>query len=190
VFRDLLTSLFALVVIGHAAAVVSPSQPTSGNNTSANVPAPTPSDPAAVTFTSEIGIVFHAVKAANVADYESAITALQEALSGSDDAETRKMASGWRVFKAVQADVKANAIYLHMLQPTVAGVDYRPSLWLDKLLSGAPAALLTKYRDSFAAPPTKLDLAEFAVMSIPPAKPVNASPANATPPKPPGRLRS
>jgi hypothetical protein len=37
-------------------------------------------------------------------------------------------------------------------------VDYRPSLWLDKLLDGAPPDLLSKYRDTFATPPTKLSL--------------------------------
>ena len=170
--------------------MVSPQQPTGGNNTSSNVPSPTPSDPAAVTFSTDLGMVLHTVKPANVADYESALTKLQAALAASTDPETQTIASGWRVFKAVEVDAKANAIYIHMLQPTVSGVDYRPSLWLDKLLAGAPAELLAKYRDSFASPPTKLDLTEFALMSVAPvAKPTNTTPANATAPKPPGGVR-
>jgi hypothetical protein len=178
-------------VVGQAAAVVSPQQPVSGNNTSANVPAPTPTDPATVTFTTDIGLVLHAVKAANVADYENMLTALQEALAASTDPDVHKMAAGWRVFKSADADAKANALYIHMLQPAVSGVDYRPSLWLDKLLSGAPPELLAKYRDSFAAPPTRLSLTEFAQMSVAPvskppgnaspASPANASPGNASP---------
>ena len=189
-FRDLLTSVLALIVIGQAAAVLSPQQPTGGNNASGNVPAPVPSDPAAVKFSGDIGLVLHAVKPGNVTDYENALLSLQEALSASSDPETRKVASGWRVFKSVETDAKANAIYIHLLQPAVADVDYRPSLWLDKLLDGAPPELLSKYRDSFASPPTKLELTEFALMSVAPvARPSNATPGNATPPKPPGGLR-
>ncbi len=56
---------------------------------------------------------------------------------------------------------KSSVIYVHWLDPVVTGVDYRPSLWLDKLLAGAPADLLAKYRDAFAVPPTKLSLTEL-----------------------------
>jgi len=77
---------------------------------------------------------------------------------------------------------------VYLLQPPLPTADYRPSLWLDKLMAGAPAELLAKYRDSFAAPPTKLGLVEFANMSIAPVpKPTNASPStpsNVAPPKP------
>ena len=126
------------------------------------------------------------VKPDKTADYEAVIVALQEALSKAEDEATRTLASGWRVFKASDLDAKSNAIYIHLLDPAVADTDYRPSLWLDKLLDGAPAELLSKYRDAFAAPPTKLPLVEFAKMSVAPVpKPANASPdAPAAPAKP------
>lgn len=118
-------------------------------------------DPAAVIFATDVGMVLHAVKPGSDADYEAAILALKEAFALADDAETRTLAAGWRVFKASEPDAKASVIYVHWLDPAMAGVDYRPSLWLDKLLAGAPAEMLAKYRDAFAAAPTKLSLTEL-----------------------------
>lgn len=134
-------------------------------------------DPAAATFTTDQGLLLVAVKPDKVADYEAVIVALQEALAKSEDKEVRTLAAGWTVYKASDLDAKANAIYVHLLQPVVAGADYRPSLWLDKLLAGAPVELLAKYRDAFAAQPTKLPLVKFADMTKVPDKPANASPA-------------
>jgi hypothetical protein len=153
------------------------------------LPAPGSADPAAVTFTSDIGMLLVAVKAGAVADYEAAITALQEALSKSEDEETRTLARSWRVLKAAEADAKANALYIHLLEPPVPSADYRPSLWLDKLLAGAPPELLAKYRDAFAVPPTKLGLVEFANMAVAPiAKPANVSPDAPVVPGTPGNM--
>ena len=104
--------------------------------------------------------MLHAVKPGSTADYEQAILALKEALAKAEDADTQKLAAGWRIYKAAETDAKSSVIYVHVLDPAIAGVDYRPSLWLDKLLSGAPGELLTKYRDAFATPPTKLSLTE------------------------------
>jgi len=198
VIRDLLTSL---LVIGLLQAAVPPATQTPGNQTPGNQPPgnttennatplkPIAPDPAAIVFSAPQGLVLVAVKAANVADYEAAIVALQEALAKATDEPTRTLARSWRVFKATELDSKANPLYVHMLMPAAAGIDYRPSLWLDKLLAGAPAELLAKYRDSFAAPPSKLALSEFADMSVAPLpKPANASPeapaANGSPAQP------
>ena len=162
-----------------------------GNTTPAapgNVPPAVPIlDPAAVTFETEVGLLLVAVKPLAVADYEAMIVALQEAMATTTDEELREIAKGWRVFKAGQTDAKANAIYVHLLQPTVTTADYRPSMLLDKLLAGAPLELLAKYRDSFAVPPTKLPLTEFANMTVKPVpKPSNTSPAGPTAPGKPG----
>jgi hypothetical protein len=157
-----------------AAASQTPSlQPQPGNAS------PSSPDPAAATFSTEQGLLLVAVKPDKVADYEAVIVALQEVLSRAADEDVRAMAAGWRVYKASELDAKSNAIYVHVLQPALAGVDYRPSLWLDKLLEGAPPELLAKYRDSFAIGPTKLPLVEFAHMAVAPV-PKNTSPEGPT----------
>lgn len=186
VVRNLLTSVLAVgaatVLAGPAASL----QPPSGNLT-----APAPADPAAVVFTTDAGMMLHAVKAGSVTDYEAAIAALQGALAKADAPETRAVAAGWRVYRAAEADAKSNVLYVHMLMPAIAGTDYRPSLWLDDLLAGAPPDLLAKYRDAFAAAPTKLSLTEFADMTVAPApRPTNATPdapvSNGSPSQPLG----
>jgi hypothetical protein len=183
------TRLLLIFIVLHAAAQTptpgSPPQPPGSTSPSAPKP-PGTVDPATATFTTDIGVLLVAVKPDKVADYEAAIVALQEALAKAEDPEIKTLAKGWRVFKATELDAKANALYIHWLQPTVPDVDYRPSLLLDKLLSGAPADLVAKYRDAFAGAPTKLALVEFANMAVAPvAKPTNASPDAPTAPAKP-----
>ena len=174
-------SLLAAVLIAAVIHTQSAPQQPAGNTSPATTSAAT--DPAAATFSTGQGLLLVAVKPDKVADYEAVIVALQEALAKSEDPDVHALAAGWRVYKAAELDAKSNVIYVHWLQPTVAEADYRPSLWLDKLLSGAPADLLAKYRDAFATPPTKLPLVEFANMSVAPVK--NASPGAPTPPAKP-----
>lgn len=181
VTRSLILAVCLAAVIPSQA----PTQPagnTSPGNASNTSPASTSpgADPATSTFSTDQGLLLVAVKPDKTADYDAAIVALQDALARSEDEEIRRLAAGWRVYKASDLDAKSNAIYVHILQPAIAGVDYRPSLWLDKLLAGAPADLLAKYRDAFASAPTKLPLVPFANMSEVPVKPENASPPKPT----------
>jgi hypothetical protein len=122
-------------------------------------------DPAAAQFSTPVGLLLVAVKPDRAADYEAVILALQQAFQKTSDATRRAMAQGWRVYKAAETDAKSNVLYVHALAPVVPGADYRPSLLLDELLEGAPPDLLAKYRATFAAPPTKLSLTEFANMA-------------------------
>ena len=93
---------------------------------------------------------------------------LQEALAKDTDATRSAAAKGWRVFKASETDAKGNTIYIHIMLPAVTGFDYRPSLLLDELIKELAPDLLTKYQDAFATPPSKLNLTEFANMSVAP----------------------
>ncbi len=137
-----------------------PANQSPGNQSPVNQSAALPQDPAAVLFSTDTGMVLHAVKPASAADYELAIVALREALTKAEDVETQQLARAWRIYKASEADAKSSVIYVHVIDPAVPGVDYRPSLWLDKLMAGAPGDLLAKYRDAFAAQPTKLSFTE------------------------------
>lgn len=180
-----MTRFIVAAVLLVAATQTPQTPPTSGNASPGNASPGSP-DPAAVTFSTEQGLLLVAVKPDKVADYEAVIVALQEVLASATDEEVRTLAAGWRVYKASDLDAKSAVIYVHVLQPALAGVDYRPSLWLDKLLADAPAELLAKYRDAFATAPTKLPLVEFANMSVAPvARPGNLSPDAPAPPEKP-----
>jgi hypothetical protein len=189
VLTTLLRPLLALLIFVPLFQAPAPPQPAtnqSGNQPSSATVQPTATDPATIMFSTAIGLIVVPVHAGKTADYEAVIVALQDALSKAEDAETRTMAAGWRVFRSADTDAKSNALYIHVLAPAVAGVDYRPSQWLDKLLGGAPPELLTKYRDAFAGAPSKLGLVELAHMSVTPVtKAANVSPAGpVSPPKP------
>lgn len=165
VFRDLFSAVLVLAAVAQAAGTSGTQQPPTNesptNQSPGNASPAASQDPAAVFFATDTGMVLHAVKPGSVVDYEAAMLALKDALTLADDGETRKLAAGWRIFKAAEPDAKSSVIYVHWIDPAFAGIDYRPSLWLDKLLAGAPADLLAKYRDAFAVPPTKLSLTEL-----------------------------
>lgn len=150
-------------------------------------PSPSAPDPASSQFTTEAGLLLVIVKPVATADYELAIRTLQQAMSATADPQRLAAAKGWRVFKANEVDAKGNAIYVHAMLPAVSGFDYRPSLLLDEMVKDLESDLLSKYTDAFGGPPTKLNLVEFANMSIAPAPIVPAKPDPTAPVKKPGR---
>jgi hypothetical protein len=158
-----------------AAQAVAPQQPSPQSTTPQNAtpakPAVQPSpDPASTHFTTSVGILLVAVKPASTADYESVVTAMQEALAKDTDPTRAAAAEGWFVYKAKETDSKGNALYIHLMSPTVTGFDYRMSLLLDALVKELPPELLSKYQETFAAPPTMINLEELAHMSVAPVK--------------------
>lgn len=151
--------------------------PASPQNATPSKPAVQPSpDPASTYFLTEAGLVLVAVKPAATADYELAIRTLQDALSKTTDPLKTSAAKGWRVFKASESDAKGNALYVHVMVPAVQEFDYRPSLLLDELVQALAPEVLSKYQDAFAMPPTKLNLTEFANMSVAPLPPAEKKP--------------
>lgn len=149
-----------------ASQTVSPAAPQTATPVKPVV-APSP-DPASSHFLSEAGALLVAVKPASVADYEQVIRALQEAMSKQTEPIKVAAAKGWRIFKAAEPDAKGNQLYVHLMLPAVTGFDYRPSLLLDELVQEVASELLGKYQDAFALPPSKLNLTEFANMSVAP----------------------
>jgi hypothetical protein len=137
----------------------------------ATPPAQPSPDPATAAFAGEAGLILVAIKPAATADYELVIRTLQAALSKDRDAARQAAAKGWRVFKAAASDTKGNALYVHVMLPAVPGFDYRPSLLVDALVQDLAPDLLSKYRDAFATPPSKLDLTELANMAVAPVTP-------------------
>jgi hypothetical protein len=99
------------------------------------VPAPVvpPVPLGARTFTAPTGIIFNAVRPDRVVDFEMVIGYLQAALGKSTDAGVRAQAKGWRVLKATEPGPNGTALYVFLIDPTVAGADYG----LGRILSDA-----------------------------------------------------
>jgi len=144
-----------------------PAAPPQNSTPSKPVVEPSP-DPASTHFLTEAGLVLVTIKPAATADYELAIRTLQEAMAKSGDPVRSSAAKGWRVFKASETDAKGNQVYVHTMLPAVTGFDYRPSLLLDELVKEITPDMLSKYQDAFAVPPVRLNLTEFANMSVAP----------------------
>jgi hypothetical protein len=144
-----------------------PAAPPQNATPSKPVVEPSP-DPASTHFLTEAGLVLVRIKPTASADYELAIRTLQEAMAKSTDATKVAAATGWRVFKASETDATGNQIYVHAMLPAVTGFDYRPSLLLDELVKDLTPEILAKYQEAFAVPPTRLNLTEFANMSVAP----------------------
>jgi hypothetical protein len=140
---------------------------TSVTQTPSPPPAASPADPARLTFPSgSVGLVLVAIKPDHTGDYEAAIHALHAALAA--DAGSRPVSEGWKVFKALEADAKGNAVYVHVMATPVPEVDYRPSAVVGSLGVAIPEDVLVKYRDAFAAPPSRLSLSMLADLALAP----------------------
>ena len=145
-----------------------PQTPAPTNQSPAATP---PADPASSQFTADTGILLVTIKPAAIADYEEVIRTLQKALASDQDPARKAATKGWRVFRAAETNAKGNAIFVHVITPAAPNFDYRPSLLLDELVKELASDLLLKYQDAFAEPPTKLNLTEFAAMSVMPVEP-------------------
>ncbi len=125
-------------------------------------------DPATLVFPVDaVGLVLVAIKPDHSADYEAVIVALHEALAVADPA-ARRVAEGWRVFKATETDAKGNALFVHVVATPLAGADYRPSVVLARLARELPPEVLVKYRDAFAGATTRLSLSLLADLALAP----------------------
>ena len=147
--------------------------PSSAQNVTPSKPTVEPSpDPASVHFLADTGLLLVAIKPAAVADYEQVIREhCRKRSRRTPTRRDRRRRKGGACYKAAETDAKGNTLYIHMMLPAVTGFDYRPSLLLDELIKELAPDLLTKYQDAFAMPPSKLNLTEFANMSVAPLPP-------------------
>jgi len=131
------TTILTMVVLGGLTVraqqepPVPPPQTTPGAPVQGPAAPPTPA--AARTFTAGTGLLFNAVRADRVVDFEMVLGYLQAALEKSTDPMVRAQARGWRVFKAAEPGPNATVLYVFLLDPAVGGADYG----LGRILSDA-----------------------------------------------------
>lgn len=90
---------------------------------------PTPGQPAATpaltrTFTAGTGLLFNTVRPERVADFETVLWYLQQALAKSTDPTVRAQAAGWQFYRAAEPGPNGTVLYVFLLNPAVAGADY------------------------------------------------------------------
>ena len=99
------------------------------------IPAPVvpPVPLGARTFTAPTGVIFTAVRADRVVDFEIVIGYLEAALEASTDPGVRAQADGWRVLRATEPGPNGTVLYVFLIEPAVPGADYG----LGRILSDA-----------------------------------------------------
>ena len=136
-----------------------PAQPPAAGAPAAGQAAPPPpAVPASRRFTSDAGVVFSVIKADKTADFEAIMTRVKEGLSKSADAKRKQMATGWRVFKGVEAGPGGNVVYVWIIDPPVKDVDYTVTEILKEAFPNEAQDLWAKYTACFVSGQTMLNL--------------------------------
>lgn len=149
--------------------------------------APQPAPLVARTFTAPAGLLFNAVRADRVADFEKVMAYLQAALERSTDPTMRAQARGWRIFKAGEPGPGGTVLYVFVFNPTVPGADYG----LGRILADAypdPAQLQEiwkLYQGAVTSGGSLLNLTPVAPQPAPAAAPADAPPVTAPADTPP-----
>ena len=78
----------------------------------------------AKTFEAPAGLILNYIRADRASAFESVAGRLVGALAGSESAEHRAQASGWKMYRALEPGPNGNVLYVWLLDPAVAGADY------------------------------------------------------------------
>jgi hypothetical protein len=132
-------------------------------------------------FASEEGLIFNAVRADKVMDFETVISKLRAALANSKDPVRNQQGWGWKIFKAAEPGPNGSVLYVFLMDPTVKGADYGVA----KILAEAyPAEIMELYRmytTAFApAGQTLLNLNPVPSTPAAPGAPTAAAPSPGT----------
>ncbi len=142
------------------------------------VPAPVvpPVPLGARTFTAPTGIIFNAVRADRVVDFEMVIGYLEAALEKSTDSGVRAQASGWRVFKAAEPGPNSTVLYMFLIDPTVPGADYGLGRILSDAYPDRIQDIWKLYTGALAGGGSLLNLTPVQPAPLPPVPPPLAVP--------------
>jgi hypothetical protein len=75
-------------------------------------------------FTGDAGMVLNFIKADKVADFETVVAKLKEALAKSAKPERKQQATSWKIFKAAEPGAGGSVLYVFIVDPSVKGADY------------------------------------------------------------------
>jgi len=160
-----------------------PTAPATQQPGSPAVPAPVvpPAQIAARTFTAPTGMVFHAVRAERVVDFETVVGYLQSALEKSPDPQVRAQAKGWRVFKATEPGPNGTVLYAFLLDPTVPAADYALGPILSDAYPDQIEQIWKLYQGALAGPGSQT-LLNLTPVQPPPLPTPGTAPAATQPP--------
>lgn len=90
-----------------------------------------------------------AIKGDKTQEFERLIQRLRHALQESNDPERRRQAEGWKVLRLDTPLPNGSIVYVHMIDPIVAGADCSVMRALYEAFPDERQALYDLYRDAF-----------------------------------------
>ncbi len=111
--------------------------------------APAQAAPQQRVFSSDAGLMFNIIKADKVADFETVIGKLKEALAKSENPVRKQQAASWKVFKQVEPGPNGNVLYIFVIQPAVKDADYTVSKILQEGFPAEVQELFKLYSATF-----------------------------------------
>ena len=163
----------------------------------APTPAPAPATvvappPPGRNFAAEHGVIFNAIKPDKVADFETVIAKLRQALEKSKDPVRNQQGWSWKIYKATEPGPNGSVLYVFVMDPAVKGADYGVAKILAEAYPTEIMELYRMYSGAFApAGQTLLNLQPVAappgpageVASPPPAAGSSSPPSATTAPR-------
>jgi hypothetical protein len=142
-----------------------------------------PVPPLGRSFAAPTGLLFNTVRPERVADFESVLWYLQQALRTSTDPVVRAQATGWRVYRATEPGPNATVMYVFLMDPVVPKADYGLGRILADAYPDKVQEIWRLYQGSVTGGGSLLNLMPVTPIQPPPSPPpVTAKPAPRTPP--------
>ena len=113
---------------------------------------------AARTFSGGTGMMLNYIKADATSDFEGVMRKVGEALQKSENADRRRQAEGWKVYRAREAGQGGSVLYVWIIAPTVSGADYAVSQILSEAFPGEVQQLYEQFSGSFAGGQSMVNL--------------------------------
>lgn len=147
----------------------------------APAPVVAPAPLVARAFTAPTGVIFHAVRAERVVDFEMVIGYLQAALEKSTNAQVRAQAKGWRMLKATEPGPNGTVLYVFLMDPAVPNVEYALGPILSDAYPDQIEQIWKLYQGALAGAGSQT-LLNLTPVKPPPLPPAGTAPAPAQAP--------
>lgn len=164
---SVITTFALAVALVPAAAFAQTSTSTAQQPPAGQAPAaPAAPKPPTIPFTTPAGSLLVQIKPDKTAVFEEMIEKLKAGFGKSQDETIKKQAGGFKVYKSSEL-FGANALYVVLIDPAVAGAEYDLFQMLAKTMTPEEQRaegvqdMWKKYADAFAAPLSKLSLTQL-----------------------------
>jgi hypothetical protein len=94
-------------------------------------------------------LMYVQIKADQTADYEAVVAKLKEAIEKTENPDLKRQGAGWKIYKSDAPGPNNTALYVHLIDPPVANVDYSTMKILYDAFPAESQTIYTQYREVF-----------------------------------------